>query len=163
MAMPRVLEVDTWAPVTMPEPVLEVVCDTFVAAPLAAGAFALDAQAQDLIALALVQRCNRRCAVLCAAWRARAAAQRCRAARLQYNHYMETRQVRRVLSRVHELDANDALHLQIERLVYLRVVTHEIVQRVVDHQPSLLPWMMQQRAAIARELAEAEATDESEG
>ena len=139
----------------MPLPVLQCVCDYFMTAPLAAGAFALDTQAEDIMALALVQRCDRRSGMLHAAWRARASAQRCRAACWQRNHALDSRQLRRLLRTVPELDPEEALHRQVRRLIYTGRVTHELLQRAMDRDPGLMPWIQQQRAAVAFELAQA--------
>ena len=146
----------------MPQSILELACDYLMAAPLAAGFFALDAQARDILSLALVRRCDRRSAMPCASWRARASAQRCRAACWQRNHMLDTRQLRRLLRRVPELDPEEAVHRQVRHLIYLRRMTHEIVQRMVERDPAAMPWLRQQRTAIASELAQAAQAEESE-
>jgi hypothetical protein len=145
----------------VPLTVLELIFDYFTAPP-AAGCSA-DDQARDTMSLALVQRCDRRGDMLRAAWRMRASAQRCRADALRRDYFHDNRRVTRLLRTVPELHHDRALHTQVEHLIYLRRVTHEIVQRMLLRDPGLMPWLLQQRAAIASELAQAaEAEAESE-
>jgi hypothetical protein len=143
--------------------VVKLVAD-YISCPPAAGAggAAHESQAACLFALSQVCRSDRRSLLQAAAWRAAASAERCLTACWRRNHVLETRRLCQLLRQVPELDQEQALHLQVRRLVDLRRTWQELLQRAVTRDPGLLPWL-RQPTARQEDSESDEDSQESEG
>ena len=143
----------------LPLPVLELVSDALVHAPLGKGAYAQELQAADLFALSLVQRSNRRVALQGAAWRCHAAAQRHRHAMWREHLHDQERRLHQIMDGIADLD-DVATEPRVRQLARLRAVDQQLLRRLLVRRPSLL--QVVQRERVALQAQQAEQSEESE-
>ena len=142
----------------VPLTALELLMDFLTRCGCAAGAVALEEQAELCFALCQVQRCNRRVALQLRGMRCARAAQAARRAMWRERALLLEHQLGTLLDTVTDINTEQPLLRRVRRLVSLRRQDQELLARIWVRRPSLLNWAVRAQ----NEVRAAEQSSESE-
>ena len=142
--------------------VFELLADSLTTSALGLGAFALEAQADTMFALSVVQRSNRRVALQGAAWRCAAAAQRHRRMMWHERYTGVTQSISSIFDTIGDLEQDRVVTWRAPQLARLRAVDAELLRRVQSWRPALAPWVDAERRVLMENIGDSSDEESNE-